>query len=68
VAFQLIEGENVAFEKTTALLFAYRAIAYERFAKHWQLKTIAIQREMDCGQPLWKQEMIGNDSRVPLYP
>jgi hypothetical protein len=55
VAFQLIEGENVAFEKTTALLFAYRAIAYERFAKHWQLKTIAIQREMDCGQPLWKR-------------
>jgi hypothetical protein len=43
-AFQRIEGENVTFEKTTALLFAYRAIAYERFAKHWQRKTIAIQR------------------------
>src|ERR1700732_5200059 len=37
-AFQRIESEDVAFDKHTALLCAYRAVAYERFAKQWQLK------------------------------
>lgn len=57
-AFRRIEGKEVTFDKLTALLFAYRAVAYERFAKEALLKTIAILREMDRGQPLWKQTLI----------
>lgn len=41
-----------------AFLFAYRAIAYERFAKEAQKRGIDIQRELDCGQPFWKQAAI----------
>lgn len=56
--FLPIEGKNVDFDKPSALLFAYRSIAYARFAKQAELKSIEIWRKMDRGQPLRKQEFI----------
>lgn len=44
--------------KDTAFLFAYRAIAYERFAKEVQLRTADIQRMADCGRPFFIQAAI----------
>lgn len=56
--FKPIEGKSLSLTKDTAFLFSYRAIAYERFAKEAQLRGTDIQREIDCGQPFWKQAMI----------
>ena len=41
------EGKSVALDRETAFLFAYRAIAYERFSKEAQRRGIPIQREME---------------------
>jgi SEC-C motif len=43
--FRPIEGKSLSLDKNTSFLFAYRAIAYERFAKDAQFKGIAAQRE-----------------------
>ena len=56
--FKAIEGDDVEFTADEALLFAYRAIAYERFTKAVQVANARIQRMMDCGQPLAMQEAI----------
>jgi hypothetical protein len=56
--FRLIEGKTPRFDRETALLFAYRAIAYERFKKEVQLNTISVQREMDRGYPFEKQAAV----------
>lgn len=56
--FKPIEGKQLAIDINGAFLFAYRAIAYERFAKEAQLRAIEIQREMDRGHPFWKQVAI----------
>nr|WP_294566694.1 hypothetical protein [uncultured Rhodopila sp.] len=56
--FRPIEGQDVALDLPAAFLFAYRTIAYERFTKAAALKTVEIQREMDRGQPFWKQALI----------
>jgi hypothetical protein len=56
--FKPIEGKDVALDQSTAFLFAYRTIAFERFAKAAALKTVDIQREMDRGQPFWKQALV----------
>lgn len=56
--FKPIEGKRLAIDKESAFLFAYRAIAYERFAKETQMRSTAIQREMDRGHPFWKQAAI----------
>jgi hypothetical protein len=56
--FKPIEGQDIALDQSAAFLFAYRTIAYERFTKAAALKTAEIQREMDRGQPFWKQVLI----------
>lgn len=53
--FKPIEGKSLLLDKDTAFLFAYRAIAYERFAKLAQLRGTQIQREMDRGHPFAQQ-------------
>lgn len=58
--FKPIEGASISLDKSTAFLFAYRAVSYERFHKMIQLKTCENQRLADRGQPLWKQEIIQN--------
>lgn len=56
--FKPIEGKTISPGAGEALLFAYRAIAYERFAKALQVANAPLQREMDRGQPLEIQEAI----------
>lgn len=58
--FKRIEGKHIELDKLSAMLFAYRAIAYERFSKEAQLRITDIQRDSDRGAPLWKQELIQN--------
>jgi hypothetical protein len=62
--FQYIEGKQFPLDSRAAFLFAFRAIAYETFAKEAQLDTLAMQRKMDSGQPLWKQKLI----QESIYP
>jgi hypothetical protein len=56
--FKPIEGKDIGLTAKEALLFAYRAIAYERFTKAVQVANVPIQRQMDRGQPLQIQEAI----------
>jgi len=56
--FKPIEGTQVELDKSSAMLFAYRAIAYERFSKEAQLRITNIQKESDRGQSLRKQAFI----------
>jgi hypothetical protein len=56
--FKSIEGKRLSIDTRSAFLFAYRAIAYERFAKEAQMRSIAIQREMDRGHPFRTQAAI----------
>ena len=56
--FKAIEGKQLLIDSASAFLFAYRAIAYECFAKEAQMRIISIQRDMDCGHPFWKQAII----------
>lgn len=56
--FKPIESKSVSLNKDTAFLFAYRAMAYELFAKIAQLKGSETQREMDKGQPFAIQAAI----------
>lgn len=56
--FKPIEGKTVTIDASTAFLFAYRAIAYERFAKEAQLRSAPIQAEMDRGKPFRTQVQI----------
>lgn len=58
ILFRPIEGKSVTFNKDTAFLLAYRAIAYERFSKEAQLRGTDSQREIDRGLPFWNQAMI----------
>lgn len=56
--FKPIEGTTIALTAPEALLFAYRAIAYERFTKAVHVGNAPVQRQMDRGAPLWMQEVI----------
>ena len=56
--FKRVEGDDLALGIEEAFLLSYRAIAYERFSKDVQLKSLLIQRQMDRGQPFWKQAII----------
>jgi SEC-C motif len=56
--FKPIEGKQLSFDKDTAFLFSYRAIAYERFAKEAQLRGTNIQREMDRGHSFFHQALV----------
>lgn len=56
--FKPIEGKTLALNRRNAFLLAYRAIAYERFAKEAQMRLLEIQRRMDQGHPFWKQMLI----------
>jgi hypothetical protein len=58
--FKAIEGTNIELTAGEALLFAYRAIARERFAKAVQVAHVQVQRQADRGQPLSVQEAIQN--------
>lgn len=50
-AFAAIEGPDIAMSREEAILFGFRAMAYERFHKADQLAWIAAAREMDSGHP-----------------
>jgi hypothetical protein len=56
--FKLIEGKTINLRAREALLFGYRAIAYERFTKAIQVANAPIQRQMDRGMPLERQQTI----------
>ncbi|MBB2749793.1 UNVERIFIED_ORG: hypothetical protein GGI57_000459 [Rhizobium aethiopicum] len=56
--FKPIEGKLLTFDKDTAFLFGYRAIAYELFQKLAQIKSIEAQRLMDRGHPFSKQVFV----------
>jgi hypothetical protein len=62
--FKPIEGKTLILDEASAFLFAYRAIAYERFAKEAQMRTLEIQRRMDQGHPFWKQVLIQNQMHL----
>ena len=62
--FKPIESKALTIDAESAFLFAYRAIAYERFAKEAQLRTLGIQRRMDQGHPFWKQVLIQNQLHI----
>ncbi|QYF86215.1 hypothetical protein [Brevundimonas sp. PAMC22021] len=50
-AFASIEGADIGMTREEAILFGFRAMAYERFHKADQLARIAGEREMDSGHP-----------------
>lgn len=56
--FKTVEGKDVDFTAATAFLLGFRAIAYERYSKGMQLESLAIQRQMDCGQSFFHQRLI----------
>jgi len=56
--FKPIERKEVPLDTDNAFLFAYRAIAYERFAKEAQRQGTQVQREMDRGQSFSQQAAI----------
>lgn len=56
--FKPVEGRDVAMTADEALLFGYRAMAYERFTKNVQIESTKVQRQMDRGMPLDMQEAI----------
>ena len=64
--FKPIEGKQLTIDAEAAFLFAYRAVAYERFAKATQMKSVDVQREMDRGHPFWKQAIIQRQLHVLL--
>ena len=65
--FKAIEGKVLSLTKDAAFLFAYRAIAYERFAKEAQLRAASIQRSMDCGQPFAIQAYVQRHLAVYIH-
>jgi hypothetical protein len=62
--FKPIEGKTLTLTKENAFLLAYRAIAYERFAKEAQMRSLELQRRMDQGHPFWKQELIQGQMHI----
>ena len=63
--FRPIEGKQARFDCETALLFAYRAFAYERYKKELQQQHLTIMREQDRGAPFEKQ--VGVQQIVHLH-
>jgi hypothetical protein len=53
--FKKVEGKTLPLDAEHAFLLAYRAIAYERFAKECQLRSTEHQRKMDRGRPFFNQ-------------
>ena len=66
VLFKPIEGRQLAIDVDMAFLFAYRAIAYESFAKEAQRRIMELQRETDRGQPFSKQVVIQQLAHLQL--
>ncbi|MBB4087107.1 hypothetical protein GGR49_002712 [Sphingomonas carotinifaciens] len=64
--FKPIEGSDVALDADDALLFGFRATAYERFTKAVQVENTRLQRQMDRGQPLAVQERIQRHLHLTL--
>jgi hypothetical protein len=58
LVFKTIEGKSLPLNSDTAFLFAYRAIAFERFSKEAQLRTTYIHREMDRGHSFVHQAVM----------
>jgi hypothetical protein len=56
--FRIVEDNDISFTADEAFLLAYRAIAYERFAKHWELRASALHREFDRGTPFETQVVV----------
>ena len=56
--FKPVEGKTLPLNRNTAFLLAYRAVAYERFAKAAQQRGLEALREADKGHPFWKQAVI----------
>ncbi|MEA2767583.1 MAG: hypothetical protein QOD93_545, partial [Acetobacteraceae bacterium] len=49
--FRPVEGQDLILNRSTAFLLAFRAIAYERFAKAAAIKMSEAQRQSDRGRP-----------------
>jgi hypothetical protein len=62
--FKPIEASQLKLDRSSALLFAFRAIAYERFTKLAAIENLKLQRQMDRGQPFWKQATIQQNIHV----
>jgi len=58
--FRPIEKDWKEINQETGFLLAYRAMAYELFAKRAARKSNQIMRMMDAGEPLEYQELIQN--------
>ncbi len=56
--FRPIESKTTVFDKQAALLFAFRAVALERYMKEVELAAVPAQREMDKGFPFEKQAAV----------
>jgi hypothetical protein len=56
--FKSVEGSSIRLDRDAAFLLSFRAVAYEVFAKEAQVDCFTIQRQMDSGHPLWKQELV----------
>ncbi len=56
--FRAIEGKTIVLDQEVAFLFAFRAIAYERFSKTTQLRIHELQRDSDKGMPFHIQAAI----------
>ncbi|MDZ7281048.1 SEC-C metal-binding domain-containing protein [Sphingomonas sanguinis] len=64
--FKPVEGKDVALDAGDAMLFAYRAMAYERFTKAVHVENTMVQRQMDRGQPLPIQQAIQRQCHITL--
>lgn len=56
--FQEIEAQDIKLTADEAALFAYRAVAYERFKKAVEIAHAPMLRQADCGRPLDFQAFI----------
>jgi hypothetical protein len=59
--FQEIETKDVVVDKKGAFLLAFRAVAYESFAKSAALKAQSAMLQADTGLPLPKQIILQNE-------
>ena len=65
--FKPVEGQTLPLDADHAFLLAYRAIAYERFAKDRQVSATELQREMDSGHPFMNQALVQQPLRDVLF-
>lgn len=65
--FKPIEGKDCAIGAWEALLFAYRAVAFEAFYKRAQLTVAPLFARLDEGLPVEDQELTQNMARHFLH-